>query len=335
LTLAQRPFDVFAQQRAGLGQPRAQRRFDLRIGHRAQRIAQRHRQVAQPALVADAPDRAAFGAAQELGLVPGPQLQQRGAFQRRTRVEVGQRRRFRILVPRAHQLAVVAAVDAVAQRRAQFLGDGAVVLDGQVRDAAPRVQPVGCDDGARRAHLDARAAAAAVRGRGLGGRQCQVDEDLAEEEHRAGVALQRQRVLAAPAGAAARGQLHLEHRRRIGEHARAQRADFGGEPVGQLLQPRAQHLVVVAAAGVDRHAGLPGIAQPLPFDRLPARRGGARQVVQPRGDHAERARHQLGRARALQAVALHVVHRTVVALRQPGAQAGLGAAQVDSGHTDL
>jgi hypothetical protein len=29
--------------------------------------------------VADAADRAAFGAAQELGLVPGPQLQQRGA----------------------------------------------------------------------------------------------------------------------------------------------------------------------------------------------------------------------------------------------------------------
>jgi hypothetical protein len=93
--------------------------------------------------------------------------------------------------------------------------------------------------------------------------------------------------------------------------------------------------VVVAAARIDRHAGLPRIAQALPFDRLPAGRGGARQVVQPRGDHAQRARHQLGRARALQAVALHVVHRTVATLRQPGLQTGFGLVQTDRADADL
>ena len=214
-------------------------------------------------------------------------------------------------------------------------GIGAVVLDRQVGDAAPRVEPVGRDDGLRRADVDAGAAAAAMRAGRRRGRQRQVDEDLAQEEHRAALALQRQRVLAAPADAAARGQLHLEHRRRIGEDARAERADLLRQPVGQRLQPRAQHLVVVAAARVDRHRRLLRAAQALPLHRLPARRRGARQVVHARGDHAHRARHQLGRTRALRAVALHVVHRAVEALRQPGVQAGLGRAQVHAGHTDL
>ncbi len=55
-------------------------------------------------------------------------------------------------------------------------------------------------------------------------------EDLAQEEHRAGLAVQRQRVLAAPADAAARGQLHFEHRRRIGEDAVSERPDRVGQP---------------------------------------------------------------------------------------------------------
>jgi hypothetical protein len=69
-------------------------------------------------------------------------------------------------------------------------------------------------------------AGAAVRGfrRGLGQRQ--VDVDLAQEEHRAGVAAQHQRVLAAPALAAARRQFGLQHRRRVGEGAVAERADL-------------------------------------------------------------------------------------------------------------
>ena len=71
------------------------------------------------------------------------------------RVEIRQRAALRVLVPGTHQLAVVAAVDAVAQRRAQLDGDGTGVLDRQVRDAAPRVEPVRRDDGARRADRDA------------------------------------------------------------------------------------------------------------------------------------------------------------------------------------
>ena len=58
------------------------------------------------------------------------------------RIEVGETRALRVLVPRAHELAIVAAVDAVAHQRPQLQRYGAVVLDGQVGDAPPRIEPV-------------------------------------------------------------------------------------------------------------------------------------------------------------------------------------------------
>jgi hypothetical protein len=74
--------------------------------------------------MADAADRAAFGAAQKLFFAPAEQFDQGGAGQPFARVEVGQRAALRELVPGADQLAVVAAVDAVADQRAQVFGDG-------------------------------------------------------------------------------------------------------------------------------------------------------------------------------------------------------------------
>ena len=65
-------------------------------------------------------------------------------------------------VPRAYELAVVAAVDAVAYRLAKFFRDTALVFDGEVADAAARIQPVRRGDGAGRAHVDAGGATAAV-----------------------------------------------------------------------------------------------------------------------------------------------------------------------------
>jgi hypothetical protein len=78
-------------------------------------------------------------------------------------------------------------------------------------------------------------------------------------------------VLAAPALAAARGQLGLEHRRRIGEGAVAEGADLFGDALGQFLQAVAQHLVIVAAPRIDRHDGLAGPLEAVEFDGLPAR----------------------------------------------------------------
>jgi tRNA threonylcarbamoyl adenosine modification protein YjeE len=239
------------------------------------------------------------------------------------------RARARELVPRADELAVVAAVDAVADGGAELDRDRALRFDRQVRDAAARVELVGRDDRLRRADVDARAAAAAVVGRDRALGQGDVDEDLAEEEHRAGVAIEGERVLAAPADAAPRRELDLEHRRRIGEDAMAERADRRGERVGEQAQALAQDLVIVAAAGVDRYRRRAGVGEAAPFDRLPAGLGPRRQVVEPGGDDAERSGDELGGAGALHSVRGHVVHLAVKAVVEPGGQPRLGRPQVD------
>ena len=76
LGLRERPVDVLAQQRRRIVAPRSERIAQRRIRCAAQCVADRDREVALPALVADAPDRAAFGAAQELVLAPAEQLDQ-------------------------------------------------------------------------------------------------------------------------------------------------------------------------------------------------------------------------------------------------------------------
>ncbi len=65
-------------------------------------------------------------------------------------------------VPRTDGEAVVAAIDAVADRCAEFVRDRTLVLDGQVGDAAPRIEPVGRRKGIGRADVETGAAGAAV-----------------------------------------------------------------------------------------------------------------------------------------------------------------------------
>src|SRR5256885_130468 len=97
-------------------------------------------------------------------------------------LEIRVRGRARELVPRTYELAVVTAVDAIADRLAQLNRNGAVVLDGEIGDAAPRIQPPGGDDRTGGAGRDARLAAAAVGGGALIHRQRQVRQDPAAKE---------------------------------------------------------------------------------------------------------------------------------------------------------
>jgi hypothetical protein len=270
--------------------------------------------------MADAPDRAALGVAQKLLFAPAKQRRQLLTAQPLALVEIGQGRTLGKLVPGADQLAVVAAVDAVGHQRAQLQRNRPRVFDRQIRNAAPRVQPPRRDDGLRGADADAGTAAAAVLGHRLGRRQRQVHIDFAQKKHRARIAAQHQCVFAAPALAAARGQLGLEHRRRIGERAKAHRPDVCGDAFAQFLQPRAQHLVVVAPPGINRHDAFAGTPEPREFIGLPIGGGAARQIIHARRDDADRARHQLGGAGALHAVRGHIGHVTMEPLGQPGTQ---------------
>ena len=86
--LGQGPGHVLAHQRAGVVATRGQGRQHRRRGGR---IAQRHRDVAQPAFVAGATDRRAFGATQEL--VPRPTRTARPAWRGRGRCARGNRAR--------------------------------------------------------------------------------------------------------------------------------------------------------------------------------------------------------------------------------------------------
>src|SRR5437763_1700882 len=106
--------------------PGSQRSDDLR---RAGRVAQPDGEVAQPALVADAPDRRARKPFVKLRLCPGEKLDHRGAIEAVARLEIRFSARLRKPVPWADELAVVAAVDAIADQRPQLLRDGALVLD--------------------------------------------------------------------------------------------------------------------------------------------------------------------------------------------------------------
>ena len=122
---------------------------------------------------------------------------------------------------------------------------------------------------------------------------------------------------------------------RVGEDAVAEGAEFGGHARLQLLQARTHHLVVIAPTGIDGHHAFLRALKALKLHALPALGRAARQVVHAGGDDADGAGHQLGRARALQTVRGHVVHAAVKALRQPLAQARLGAGQVHARHADL
>ena len=88
----------------------------------------------------------------------------------------------RELVPRADGQAVVATIDSVAHGRAQGARDVALVLDGEVGDAAARVDPVGRREGIRRADVEAAAAGAAMVHLGLVGSQIEGGEDLSQEQ---------------------------------------------------------------------------------------------------------------------------------------------------------
>src|SRR5437667_3643523 len=148
----ERPGDVFAHQLRRMRRARLQRGHDLRLRHTgSRRIAQPDRQIAQPTLVTDASDRAAFQLAIEFFLAPAEQLDHRRTVESVAHVKIVQRGALRELVPRAHQLAIVAAVHAVADQRPQFQWDAALQLDRQIGNAAPRIEPVGAEDGLRRA----------------------------------------------------------------------------------------------------------------------------------------------------------------------------------------
>src|SRR5690606_26157938 len=129
---------------------------------RGRAIAKGDGEVAQPAFVTGAAQGGAFGLGEPGGFVPQEEFNQTGLVKLVAWFEGVVLRVVGKFVPGAHQLAVVAAEDAVAYQRAQFRVDGTVVLDVEIGDAAAGVELIGGDDGASGAYLHAGGTTAAV-----------------------------------------------------------------------------------------------------------------------------------------------------------------------------
>src|SRR6202035_3421081 len=86
------------------------------------------------------------------------------------------------LVPRTHRKAIVAAIDTVAYRFAEFVRDRPLVLDGQIGNAAPVIELVGRRERRGRTDIEAGLARTAMIGLGVITRQLQRGEDCAEEQ---------------------------------------------------------------------------------------------------------------------------------------------------------
>lgn len=285
-------------------------------------VAEGHGDVAQPAFMTEAAQRAAFGTVQEFLFTPGEQIDESGRVQAVTRQKIAFRRVAGMTVPRADQLAVVTAVDAVAEQRAQRFGNGAVRFDGEVGDAQPCVHRVGRDDGARGADVEAGRAAPAVGAYRVVCRQRQVGVDLAEKEPGT-LTGEQVAVFAHPAEAGLGGDGFFQYRRAVTEHAVAIGTDDALDLRGEFLQTRADQFVIVAAQGITRDVAVGAVVQDLPGV------GGGGQIIHARADDAAGAGHQFRRAAALAAVLRHVAHFTVMTGGEPLIEPGFGRRQID------
>ncbi len=84
----------------------------------------------------------------------------RGQFFARPQIHLpGALREF---VPRTHRQAIVAAINAVAHLHAELARDGALILDGEIGNAASRIQPIGRGKGIGGTDIEALPAIAAM-----------------------------------------------------------------------------------------------------------------------------------------------------------------------------
>src|ERR1700754_4688167 len=102
-----------------------------------------------------------------------------------TRHELRFAAHLRILVPGANRETVVAAINAIAHQRTELARNRTLVLDGEVGDAAPRVQAIRRRERGGWADVEAGAAASAVIGLVLIGWQLERGEDRTQEQPRA------------------------------------------------------------------------------------------------------------------------------------------------------
>ena len=116
-----------------------------------------------PAPVSDSANRRTFGSVLEILLAPVEQFTQRRSVESVPAPEICLGRKSGITIPRAYQLTIVTAIDAVAHGLAELKRNRACKLDGQVGNTASGIQLPGGHNSLRRADVDTRGATATMR----------------------------------------------------------------------------------------------------------------------------------------------------------------------------
>src|SRR5882757_9880835 len=134
----------------------------------------------------------------------------------------GEARKF---VPRANELAIVATIDAIAEGLAKLDGNRAAELDGEIGNAAARIEFVGSDDGLRGTNVETGLTAPAV----IGGRrvagQGEIGEDFAEKEPGSGGAMNQVGMFADPPESSVASEGFFENGSAVDQGAVAARID--------------------------------------------------------------------------------------------------------------
>src|SRR3984893_11053626 len=149
---------------------------------RIARVADRDQHIADETEAADALDRRFCKSRAKRRIVKPCEISKRWRAQVLARGELALAPRLRELVPWANRKAIVAAIDAVADRFAEFARDRPLALDRQVGDAAPGIELVGSWKRRRRADVGAGRTGAAMIGLSVIAGQIERGEDRAQKQ---------------------------------------------------------------------------------------------------------------------------------------------------------
>ena len=149
--LRQCPYCRAAHDRAWIGE----QALGLACQRGVVRVADRNQHVADEAVAADALDRRFRKQAAKRRIVEPRQRRKFGRTQRLAGRELRLMSGLRKLVPRADREAVVTAIDAIADGFAKFAWDRPLVLDGEIGNAAPRIEFVRCGESGCRTDVEA------------------------------------------------------------------------------------------------------------------------------------------------------------------------------------
>ncbi len=218
-------------------------------------------------------------------------------------------RLLRKLVPWTDGQTIVAAIDAIAHRAAELVRDMPLMLDGEIGDAARRIELIGLREGIGRADiLTGPAGTAAVLMRRIGLQRLR-GEYGAEKKPRAKLARNEIGVFALPAKPCGLGEGLFHHRRGVDENLHLHGRLFR-QPARNPLEPFLDEVVIVAVLRIDGEDG------PVAFFQS-GQRIFRRTVIHGEHDDGFRFRPERQRVGTARGGFFHPAHIALTAKLQP------------------